>query len=208
MFEFQNFASSLVGIGSLPDEKLYGRLNELYGEDHRYYHDHSHVAECLAQFQRYRGIAIHPHEIELAIWFHDAIYDVRRGDNEEKSAELAERELARLGTPSNSISRISEMILATKSHESEDRDTILLVDVDLGVLGSSAESFRRYDHAIRREYEWVPEEQYVAGRIAVLNSFLDRPQIDRTADIHGRYEIPARRNLAAKIADMEGRSPE
>ena len=62
-----------------------------FAEPQRHYHNQQHIAECLTQFDAARNIARRPEAIEFAIWFHDAVYDPKAGDNEEKSAALAKK---------------------------------------------------------------------------------------------------------------------
>src|SRR5579862_8801291 len=53
----------------------YDRLAKAYGEPQRHYHNHRHIAECLAEFDQARGLAGDAVTVELALWFHDAVYD-------------------------------------------------------------------------------------------------------------------------------------
>ena len=66
----------------------YERLRNAYTEPQRYYHTQQHIAECLREFDQARHFARQPAAAELALWFHDAVYDPSRGDNEEQSAAL------------------------------------------------------------------------------------------------------------------------
>ena len=149
-----------------------------------------------------RSLAIHPSEIQVAIWFHDAVYDTHQSDNEEQSAEWARSYLEGAGVSLESTTRIVRMILATKTHKPHDADAEIMLDIDLGILGTSAEVFESYDKAIRREYHWVPEEQYCVGRAQVLSSFLDRPNIYHTQLFSQQYESQARENLSRKIEEL------
>lgn len=203
MFEYSELKRTLDELGGRDDRNTFELLCAVYGEPTRFYHDSTHVAECLAEFQKYRDLAVRPAEVEAAIWFHDAIYDTRASDNEEKSAELAERQLGATGVGSNSISRISEMIRATKTHEVSTVDSQLMIDVDLGILGASEKTFERYDRNIRKEYDWVPIAAYRTGRIRVLQTFLEREIIYHTVQIRELYEVRARENLARKIAQLD-----
>lgn len=202
MFDAFNLNAALVRFGAKSSDGLFEQLQLAYTEPGRYYHTDRHIAECLRQAKRYGHLAMSLVEIEIAIWFHDSVYDTHRNDNEEKSAEWAERELDQLGAPTKSISRVSEMILATKRHLSKNPDTILLIDIDLGVLGADRTIFEQYDQAIRQEYAWVPDADYRLGRSKVLASFLERPAIFQTSAIKNQYEIRARENLYRKIAQL------
>ncbi|HEX8913014.1 MAG TPA: hypothetical protein VF796_11690 [Humisphaera sp.] len=174
-----------------------------YAEPHRAYHDRTHLAECLALLDEARAACADPRAVEVAIWFHDAVYDPRATDNEPASADLADRQLAALGEPAAWVARVHQLILDT-AHRDEpaSADGALLVDIDLAILGADAARFDAYDRAIRAEYAHVPEPAYRAGRSAVLRRFLDRRPIYRTPPMADRFEAAARRNLAAAIARL------
>ena len=182
---------------------LFDSLDAAYGERDRHYHDRSHVAECLRQFRRVADLAECPADVELAIWFHDAVYDAREKDNEERSVQWAAQALRHAGAAAEPIDRVVELILATKTHEPASADAALMVDVDLGILGTSPETFERYDQAIALEYAWMEAEAYRVGRAAVLRSFLERTRIYRTDTFHNALDARARANLAAKVAELE-----
>lgn len=202
MFEVGNLKAALAGIGAAPSDRLFSTLSEVYGDAGRYYHTSTHIAECLHYARQYQAFAMSISEIEVSIWFHDAIYDTTRSDNEEKSAALAENELSLLGASPKAIGRVVEMILATITHVSAHPDTRLLLDIDLGILGTEAVVFEQYDRNIRKEFSWVPEDAYRTGRSRVLTSFLEREQIFNTKMIRERYEAKARENLMRKLAEL------
>lgn len=203
MFERRHLISALTGIGVRPRYDVFGALAEAYGDASRHYHDQCHVAECLRHLQRYRHLATRTDEIAVALWFHDAVYDTRRVDNEEASAAWAGRYLSEEGADPEVIRRITDMIIATKSHEIAGVDGELMVDIDLEILGAPRATFERYDQAIRQEYAWVPEEQYRIRRRGVLEGFVARDRIYRTPELHGGYEQRARENLARKLRELD-----
>lgn len=174
-----------------------------YREAHRIYHNLEHVEECLAQLATFRALGLEPDVIELAIWFHDAVYDPRAGDNEKQSAELA-REFCCTAYLSSEIGeRTAALILVTKTHlPGDDADAQLLVDIDLSILGQSRDRFARYENAIRQEYGWVPDAAFCEGRAAVLGKFLAPEWIYSTAPFRDRYEEPARANLRWSLARL------
>ena len=202
MFTDARLSDALTALGADPAPRLFDQLEKMYREPTRFYHTDQHVSECLQALDRHVALSERPAEVEIAIWFHDAVYDSRESDNEERSAELAIEVLSSLAVAPDSAARVRSMILSTKSHQAQDRDTQLLLDIDLGILGQPPGVFSRYDEAIRREYAWVPEARYRAGRAAVLRSFLDRPQIYVTNTFRELYEAQARKNIELRLREL------
>jgi predicted metal-dependent HD superfamily phosphohydrolase len=183
-------------------EPWYERLTATYGQPQRHYHNQRHIAECLAEFDQARHLARQPAAVELALWFHDVVYDPKAHDNEERSAELAARCLADGGIRGAAAQRVVKLVLATKTHEVDaDSDTALVVDVDLSILGQAEKRFFEYEGQIRREYAWVPQSIFASKRVEILRSFLARERIFTTEWFY-KYEGPARRNLQASIAKL------
>lgn len=202
MFLREHLERSLEEVGAESASAIFDELKKAYTESGRFYHTDKHVAECLTHFQRLRALATRPSEIEVALWFHDAVYDTRKSDNEERSAEWAKSFLKSAGCSADSIARIERLILSTKTHEPHDSDAEIMLDVDLGILGTPPYVFENYDAAIRREYHWVPEAQFREGRAQVLSGFLERPEIYRTSLFLNQYEYQARQNLTKKIEEL------
>jgi predicted metal-dependent HD superfamily phosphohydrolase len=178
------------------------RAIEAWSEPHRRYHTLEHLSECLVLFREseVRRECERPHEVMVALWLHDLVYDTARTDNEERSAEEARKLLSAAGVAEEAVERIAALILATKHHVAETPDAAVLLDVDLAILGAGPERFARYEAQIREEYGWVPDEAYRAGRRAVLERFAGRPRIFLTNTLHDRLEARARANLAAALA--------
>ena len=193
-----------LGVDAASDE-LYGTLIARYSERHRKYHTVRHLDDCFARLDEARGVAGRAYEIELALWFHDAIYDVRSQDNEERSAAWAESAAAQAGVSGVVGERLRGLILATK-HDAEPSspDAALLVDVDLAILGAAADRFDEYERQIREEYAWVPGFLFRRKRREILAAFLARPHLYNTACFRERYEAAARANLARSIEQLGG----
>ena len=181
--------------------RLQGGLRVRYAEPHRAYHTQAHIDAMLGLMG---GVAWHASAaVELAVWYHDAIYDPSRGDNESASAALMRGELDGVAAPA--LLAVAEaLILATASHVPPVgvADGAGFLDMDLSVLGAEAAVFDRYDAAIRVEYSAVPDAEYRAGRARILRSFLGRPAIYLTAGFRGRFEARARENLARAIVAL------
>lgn len=184
---------------------LMNRLIEAYNEPHRKYHTEQHLRECLGLLSKHSALAVELAEVEAAIWFHDAIYNVRGADNEAKSAEWAGHELRQAGVAEPRISRVTGHILATRhSALPQGQDQMLVVDVDLSILGADRPRFEEYEQQVREEYGWVPWFIYRRKRRQVLSEFLCRRPIYNTPELRGALEQQARSNLAYSLQQLEG----
>lgn len=183
-------------------------LAQAYAGPGRHYHTLDHVAHVLHTLAGLEGYVRDRPAVCLAAWFHDAVYDSRARDNEERSADRAGRVLRVLGTPTATIDRVRTLILMTKHHQTGgDPDGEALIDADLAILGAAGEEYDRYAAAIRREYAWVPEEPYRAGRAEVLQTFLRRPRLYATGPLFEALEGRARDNLQREITALTGAVP-
>lgn len=177
-----------------------------YAEPHRSYHTLGHIEDCLAKLVDVSGLgADERRTLELAIWWHDAIYEPLRPDNEERSAELAQRDLAEAGEPPALVAEVGRLIRLTAGHEVRQGDRLgeILVSIDLSVLGGSPAAYDRYAEAIRAEYAQAPEPLYRAGRAAILRRFLQAPAIFPDPQLRERYEASARSNITRELAALE-----
>jgi predicted metal-dependent HD superfamily phosphohydrolase len=183
--------------------RWHDRLVALYSERHRHYHNVCHLNECLREFDSARHLAEQPVAVELAIWFHDAIYDSHAHDNEERSADLAEECLRNAQASEELIHQVSHLVVATKHNAvPADRDLQLLVDVDLSILGQAEARFQEYESQIRQEYSWVPPELFAKKRAEILDTFLQRPRLYTTDWFFIKYEKQARVNLEKSLAAL------
>jgi predicted metal-dependent HD superfamily phosphohydrolase len=175
-----------------------------YSEEHRFYHNLSHIDALLSLAENLKKSFSDFDSVKLAIWFHDAVYDPRRSDNEVKSAELAVVNLSHLSLPENKIRKIEKMILATERHDAArlDEDGKLFLDLDLSILGADAETYQIYARAVRREYFFVPEALYRRSRERILKNFLRREFIYYTSEMRFRLEARARRNVGNEIKEL------
>jgi predicted metal-dependent HD superfamily phosphohydrolase len=185
------------------DESLFRKLGECYAEPHRRYHTMQHLEECFAHLDNVRSFATRPSEVELALWFHDAIYDTSRTDNEARSAEWARVSVLLAGLSSEIAERVAVLVFSTK-HDAVpvERDAQLLVDVDLAILGADPARFDEYEVQIREEYGWVPKSFYKKSRRKVLQQFLDRERIYSTDFFQAEYEAKARENISRSLARL------
>jgi predicted metal-dependent HD superfamily phosphohydrolase len=195
---FARWSQACMEVGVAPDESEYRRVRRAWRGMGRHYHTLDHLESCLHELDEVRALAVRPAEVELALWFHDAVYRSWRRDNEQRSADWAARALRAASL--ECVARVRQMILATAHLDEElGGDTALVVDVDLAILGQPADVYMSFERAIRREYWWVPRARYVAARSKVLAGFLSRWAIYRHDALHEKYEARARANIAAAL---------
>ncbi|MFD7081020.1 hypothetical protein ACFYXV_26345 [Streptomyces sp. NPDC002181] len=178
------------------------RLLAAWAEPQRRYHTTAHLADVLARIDELAAHAADPAAVELAAWFHDAVYRPDRSENEERSAALAERALPELGIGAARTAEVARLVRLTVTHDPAPGDTNgeVLCDADLAVLAGAPEAYAAYAAAVRAEYGFVPEDAFRAGRAAVLRQLLGLPRLFRTPYGAAHWEAPARRNLAAELA--------
>lgn len=175
-----------------------------YGKPRRRYHTLDHVMACLRELDDVREPTVNAYEVEFALWFHDAIYDTRKEDNEARSAKLAYQVLREIGIDKKPAARVEALVLATKHDQMPtDPEARLVCDIDLSVLGATKDVFGKYESEIRAEYDWVPYEEYKSARARVLTAFLSRPAIYSTPHFRAKYEQRARENLTEALAKLK-----
>lgn len=204
MPQFEQWQVMWKGPGaSTCDHALYHELIARYSEPHRKYHTTRHLDECFAKLLEVQSSAIRYREIELALWFHDAVYDVKRKDNEEKSAEWARSAALRSGLSSAAAERVHVLVMATRHNATpEDLDARILVDIDLSIRGAGAERFDEYERQVREEYAWVPEFLFRSERRKILQEFFARPRIFNTDHFFQTHEAQARANIERSLRQL------
>jgi predicted metal-dependent HD superfamily phosphohydrolase len=182
------------GVDPVTSAQVYAELLARWDEPHRYYHNRAHLTAVLSIVEESRMAS-------LAAWFHDAVYDPRRGDNEEASAQLAVELLGSLNVPSGEVARLVRLT-ATHDPPDGDRDGALLTDADLAILATEPARYDRYVEAVRREYSQVPEDAFRVGRAAVLRRLLAMPALFRVVPERVEWEVRARENLGRELAGL------
>ena len=200
----RSWSRAWSGLGA-PDAglALRNRLLAAWSEPQRRYHTLRHLGDCLALFEDAAHLARQPAEVEVALWFHDAIYDLKAKYNEARSAAWADQALADAQAATEVRQRVHALIMAT-CHDAlpATDDERLLVDIDLSILGATAERFDEYEVQVRQEYAWVPGPLFRSKRGEILQAFLARPSIYSTPWFRERFEAQARSNLQRSVARL------
>ncbi|REE98754.1 HD domain-containing protein [Thermomonospora umbrina] len=176
-----------------------------YDEPHRRYHTARHLAAVLDLVDELAPHADDPDAVRLAAWFHDAVYDPERGDNEELSAVKAERVLADTDLPPTVIAEVARLVRLTRTHDPapDDRNGGVLCDADLAVLAADPEDYAAYAAAVREEYAFVPDAFFRPARADILRGLVELPALFHTPAARDRFEERARHNLRTELMLLE-----
>ena len=192
----------------LPEQKndFLLRLEKLYTDPKRHYHNLVHIT-ALHRLTDMYGASLNSIEaVRWAIWYHDAIYDVTKKNNEAKSAELAREHMRMLGIDEEIIQKCVDLILATASHTLDERtdnyDARFMLDIDLLILGAVPEKYKEYTEQVRKEYSIYPDLLYKPGRKKVLKRFLELDRIYKTDLLYELYEQQARANMKQELEGL------
>jgi predicted metal-dependent HD superfamily phosphohydrolase len=179
-------------------------LETLYGEPHRAYHNLTHIDACMDLLAEARrdGACEGTPVVELALFWHDAVYVPGDKRNEELSAGLLRSlVLVPWAVHSGHWDAACDAILATKNHETVASNEIarLTIDIDLAILGSESATYRKYVRDIRQEYATVSDEAWKVGRSGFLAKMLERARLFQTDWAHERFDSFARINMRQEL---------
>jgi predicted metal-dependent HD superfamily phosphohydrolase len=184
------------------DETVGADLLRRWAEPHRRYHNLTHLSSVLTVVEQHAAIAEDADAVRLAAWFHDAVYDPRADDNEERSAALAERILPDLGLSPERVTEVGRLVRLTAGHEVDpgDRNGSLLADADLAILSATPREYDAYTRAVREEYGHVPDEQFRIGRATVLQRLVSLPALYRIVPQRAAWTAKAHANLRRELS--------
>jgi predicted metal-dependent HD superfamily phosphohydrolase len=191
-------------LNAVPRTGLLETVIARYGERHRFFHTMHHVDESLCAFDSLSALCARPHEVEFAIWFHDAIQLTGKSDNESRSADLAKLSLVKSGGAEDAGARIHAMILATRyCGPAYDVDTEVFLDSVFWILGAPADRYDEYEMQLRRENRRISAKNYIRGRLRKLRELKARTQIFRTRLFLDTLEARAQENISRTIERLE-----
>ncbi|MCC2548246.1 hypothetical protein LJY25_17485 [Hymenobacter sp. BT175] len=195
---------SQLEVPEAAGRSMFQQLSAAYEASDRHYHNLAHIRALLTTLEAYAARLQDAPVVALAVWFHDAVYNPMRDDNEARSAALAQEFLAaHTNLAPARRARVAYLIDKTKDHTQPragaDPDLDLFLDADLQVLGATEADYWRYARQVREEYSLVPDILYRRGRTKVLTQLLNAPQLYHTPDFRQRLDAAARRNLQAEL---------
>ncbi|GAA1395799.1 DUF4031 domain-containing protein [Luteococcus peritonei] len=190
----------------LPAAALHQVVQDYSGPG-RWYHDVRHLVEMLGHLDRLaalEGVVPTPAE-ELAVLFHDVVYDGIAGQDEQLSAERAVSTLRQAGHEEDVVAEVERLVLLTAHHRPDpaDRSGARVSDADMAILASVPGRYHVSVRDIHLEYAHLAADRWRQGRAAVLQGFLSGGEIFVTE--HGRrvWEQRARRNVADELEHLQ-----
>ncbi len=185
--------------------EIYGQLKARYMEPHRRYHTPVHIAHCLNQFDLAREHMDEPDAVEMAIWFHDVIYESKSTDNELKSAELF-TELAGSNVSAEFNSRVRDLIMVTVHRQlPETGDEKFVVDIDLSSFGLPWDRFLKDSEGVREEFPHLSDREFYPGQKVFMESLISRKNFCFTKFFRDRHEDTARDNISKYFDKLKQR---
>ncbi|HZH64930.1 MAG TPA: hypothetical protein VEY10_08550 [Flavisolibacter sp.] len=185
-------------------QSCWNEIKDAYGNSERYFHNLLHLEQLYAALSPLKPRIDDWDALLFSLFYHDIAYDVVQyvleNDNEERSAEIAEKALTAIGFPATKAKRCRHHVLATKTHRpTSDADTNFFIDADLSILGQPWDDYHKYMKNIRKEYIIYPDNIYHSGRLKVLKHFLKMERVFKTEHFHNLYEATARENMSREI---------
>lgn len=188
-------------------QKWTDALIRQYTESHRRYHTIEHIHSMLTCLGQTHSQIKNETSVKLAIFFHDWIYNPKAKDNELQSTECFKDFAAEMNISFSIIATVEAYVECTIHHRMspghESSDLALFLDFDLEVLSRTEVEYVLYAQQIRQEYSHVNENDYCAGRIKVLKSFLDRERLYFSDAFHEEKEDTARENIGREIGRLQ-----
>lgn len=190
-------------LGFVDNLATFEKLQANYQQRNRHYHNSQHIDAMLRHLDEVSEWVDDPLALELAVYFHDAIYRIFSATNEQDSADMAVDFLTKNSVNETFITKVHDLILVTlHAAVPLQHDERVMVDMDLSILGCSERGYQDFENRVRREYRMIPSFIYRKKRVALLTQFLQRPRIYSHDYCYEKFEAPARINLANAIKQL------
>jgi predicted metal-dependent HD superfamily phosphohydrolase len=199
-----------LGGDAAAAKPVFDRVHAAWGEERRRYHGIEHLVDCLRELDGAHATSPTAELVELALWYHDVIYEPGAQACEERSAQMLLADVATLAIPVEAARAAADLVRSTAhasdSIETNTPATDLILDIDLSILGRDALRFMDFEYGVEEEYAAVSGIEFRVGRGRFLAALLARPRLFRTEYFRVRYEQRARVQIAALLASPRYRS--
>ena len=188
------------------EQSIWKVIESKYNEPIRAYHTLEHICDLINISTPFRSTITDNNAVQLAIFFHDIIYDPTSSLNEDKSAELF-LDLMSNYIDENLVKKVTSYIIATKNHHPpnlDDQDLCFFLDFDMSILGRERDEYSLYTKKIRHEYQHIDEILFNKGRSAFLRKILvSNNPIFSTPEFFSEMEMKARNNIEWEAVELE-----
>ena len=169
-------------------------------EPHRSYHDPRHLAECLHALDQLNGGPIE----ELALWFHDAVYQGRPRSDERASARLARQLLGDEGERAGLVDEVARLVRVTEQHRPPPGDLRAqrVSDADLAILAADADRYRASVADLRSENADLSDDQWRLRRVRQLRGLQRRGLPYLSPGGRALWQEKAEANIAAELRGL------
>ena len=184
--------------------EIHQHLLDGYQEPQRHYHTLAHIEQCLGMFDQCKLLASKPDALELAVWFHDVIFEPGKSDNEKRSAQLY-LQLSDGVHDEPTRGLVDRLIMATLHDGSSlaDSDAIYMVDIDLSSFGLSWDEFLQDSQNLRLESAALSDAEYYRRKTNFQSCLLAKERFYLSDYFAERLETQARANLARYFAYLD-----
>jgi predicted metal-dependent HD superfamily phosphohydrolase len=99
---------------------------------------------------------------------------------------------------------VARLVRMTAHHRPDDDDAAgsALSDADLGILAAPPQRYAAYVAGVRADFAHVGDDDFRAGRAAVLTDLASKPSLFHTPQGRELWEQRARDNLARELEEL------
>ena len=182
---------------------IFSGIISAYEQPHRVYHNLSHLQHFWSVLGSLPdSVEVNP-AMQLALWYHDIVYQPGKSDNEIKSTQRLIADNISLKFSDYILNTACQLIMATQTHKPRgDLNCSYFLDADMAILGSDTDSYQVYSRAVADEHQQIPSFFYRRGRKKFLTQTLAQPLIFHTPHFNQMFEAQARINLQNELAHL------
>lgn len=167
---FKRFEKTLLKHVS---EESIKELEKQWKQNTRFYHNISHLEQIIKDIESniwFVGLSlVEKHTLLLGAFFHDAIYDPKKTDNEDQSIKFFKK--AYTGKDAMMVEKVTELIEVSKHRKRPlGRLTNIFWEADNAGFKKGFDVLWKNDKLIQKEYKYLPKEKFKEGRIKFLES--------------------------------------
>ena len=201
-----------LGAGEQASAAWWARVSAAYSGDGRFYHTLRHIGQMLQLKDANAASLADGDAVELAIFFHDVVYDAAGGGggkNERDSAlvllEFCESALGGGYAAAQRVARWIEMTAHHRCDAETEADWRFLMDFDMAILAAPPAEYSAYSRAVRREYSHVSTVAWCVGRGRFLSQAAAAGTAVFATPAFAALEERARSNARSEAAALRRR---